>query len=172
MRVAPAFAIRERRGDDLDRCTQIADEVRALDHYPSFIGDGGLRRFVDPDDALRSWVAVAGDEVVGMVALRPASAPPSATLAARELGVDEARLGFLARLEVAPGARRQGIARALVDTASAEARRLGRVPVLDVVVDDLAAIALFDAMGWHRLGRCELALRSGELLALLVFAAP
>jgi ribosomal protein S18 acetylase RimI-like enzyme len=166
------FAIRERTKADLEACTSIAEEVYAADGYPSFLGEGSLGGFIDPDDAFCAWVATIDDRVVGMVTLRPRSAGPSGSLAARELGVEEHRLGFVARLEVAPSARRRGVARALLDVAVAEARRRELTAVLDVVRRDTSAIALYDASGWRRLGDLDLELRDGRHLAIAVYAAP
>jgi ribosomal protein S18 acetylase RimI-like enzyme len=171
VRPAP-FDVRVRTPGDLDSCVALAEEVHAEDGYPSFVGDSGLAVFIDPDDAICAWVATIDQRVVGMVALRPHSAPQSAAIAARELGVDEDRLGFVARLEVAPGARRRGIGLALLDAAVDEARRRDRVPVLDVVTRDASAVAMYDASGWRRLGGHELELRDGRRLDIAVYAAP
>jgi ribosomal protein S18 acetylase RimI-like enzyme len=168
-----AYSIRTRTAADLDACVAVAEQVRALDGYPTFVGDDGLARFVDPDDALAAWVAVDdADGVVGMVALRPRSAPQSSVIAAKALEVGEDQLGFVARLEVAPRARRQGVAHALLDAAVATGRQLGRVLVLDVVTSDTSAIALYDASGWRRLGGHSLTLRDGRELDVVVYAAP
>ncbi len=172
MRATTDVELRRRTGDDLDACESMATEVRAVDGYPSFLGDGGLRQFLQPDDALDAWVALLDGEVVGHVVLRPTSAPPSATLAASELAVDPDQLAFIARLLVAPAARRRGIAGALLSHAVADARARGRIPVLDVVTRDVGAIALYEASGWRRLGGYDLMLRNGGELSLAVYSAP
>ena len=111
---------------------------------PRFLGEGGF-------DGVRRARRRAGcvgrgrrRGLVGNVMLRPRSAPPSVELAADALGVAPDRLGFVARLMVAPRARRRGVARQLLDVAVGGARRLGRVPVLDVVTSDAAAVALYE----------------------------
>jgi ribosomal protein S18 acetylase RimI-like enzyme len=164
--------VRPRTDADASACMVLARQVYDTDGYPSFLGDSGLERFIAPQDALASWVATIDDQVVGMVTLRPHSAPASGSLAAAALGVDEARLGFVARLEVAPSARRCGVARALLDTVVADARRRGLVAVLDVVLHDGGAVALYDASGWRRLGEHDLELRDGRHLPVAVYAAP
>ncbi|HLK46113.1 MAG TPA: GNAT family N-acetyltransferase, partial [Acidimicrobiales bacterium] len=110
--------------------------------------------------------------VVGHALLRPRSAPPSVELAATELGVDRASLGFVARLLVDPARRRLGIGRLLLDTVVADARARGLTPVLDVVVRDGGAIALYEATGWTRLGGVTMAMRDGGEHDLVVFAKP
>ncbi len=164
--------VRPRTSADLDACVALASVVHRLDGYPSFLGEGGLTSFLAPDDALGAWVALLDEDLVGNVVLRPRSAPPSITLAARALGIAPGRLAFIARLMVASRARRRGVARQLLDVAVAEARRLGRVPVLDVVTSDTAAVALYGASGWRRLGDASLTLRNGDDLELQVFAKP
>ncbi len=164
--------VRPRTPEDLDACVAIVTEVHELDGYPSFLGDGGFASFVAPDDALGAWVALDGDDVVGNVARRPRSAPPSVDVAAAALGVGPERLGFVARLMVAPRARRRGVARLLLDTVVEAARALDRVPVLDVVTRDTAAVELYGASGWQRLGDVRLTMRHGEELELHVFAKP
>ena len=172
MREATDIQIRRRTTDDLDACESMAEQVRARDGYPSFLGDGGLRAFLQPDDAVDAWVAIHDGGVVGHVVLRPSSAPPSALLAAAELGVAVEQLHFIARLLVAPVARRRGVGGALLEHAVADARERGRVPVLDVVTTDTSALALYEANRWRRLGSYDLTLRDGRTMALAVYAAP
>ncbi|HUD69286.1 MAG TPA: GNAT family N-acetyltransferase [Acidimicrobiales bacterium] len=164
--------IRPRTSDDLDDCAAIADEVHDVDGYPSFLGDDTLLSFITPTDALGAWVAIDDDRLVGHVVLRTRSAPASVTLAARTLGVGPEQLGFVARLLVAPTARRRGVARRLLERVIDEAHQRGLHAVLDVVTRDLAAIALYDASGWRRLGEHTMTLRGGASLDLLVYAAP
>jgi ribosomal protein S18 acetylase RimI-like enzyme len=166
----PAVRVRDRAHGDLDACVALATEVHRLDGYPAFLGDGGLAAFVAPDDAIGAWVAALEEEVVGHVLLRPRSAPPSLELAARELGVEPDRLGFVARLMVAPRARRLGVARRLLDVAVGAAEARGLVAVLDVVTSDEGAVALYEATGWRRLGDLRFTMRGGGALALAVFA--
>lgn len=162
--------VRTRTAADLGACVALATEVQRVDGYPTFLGDGGLEAFVAPDDVLGAWVAELDGDVVGHVLLRPRSAPPSVILAAEALEVDAAKLGFVARLMVAPSARRRGLAKDLLDVVVLEAHRRGLLPVLDVVTSDTAAIALYEASGWHHLGDRTLTLRNGDDLALRVYS--
>lgn len=150
----------------------MAEEVRAKDGYPTFLGDSTLLQFVDPDDVLGAWVATIDGDVVGNVLLRTRSAPASGRQAAEALGVPETELAFVARLLVAPRARRIGVATRLLDVAVACARELGRTPVLDVVEGDGGAVALYEATGWRRIGEHLLTTRSGLQLPVAVYAAP
>jgi GNAT superfamily N-acetyltransferase len=67
-------------------------------------------------------------------------------------GRDASELGGIARLFVDPGARRKGLARALLAAAVGHARVRGLQPVLDVVDDGKAAIALYEGSGWKLAG--------------------
>jgi GNAT superfamily N-acetyltransferase len=164
--------VRARTPEDLDACLQLVAEVHELDGYPSFIGEGGFVAFVAPDDALGAWVALDDEGLVGNVMLRPRSAPPSVEIAARALGVAPDGLGFVARLMVAPRARRRGVAQQLLDVAVEAACTRDLVPVLDVVTSDAAAIALYAATGWQLLGDASFTMRNGDELELQVFAKP
>lgn len=166
-------AVRARTEEDLDACHAIAIEVHELDGYPNFLGDGDLRRFLQPDDTIGAWVAELDGEVAGQVVLRTSSAPQSADLAAVRIGVGRDELAFIARLLVAPRARRRGCATSLLDVAVRRARDLGKVPVLDVIQKDRKAIALYDALGWQRLGEQHVTSRDGTReFHLAVYAAP
>jgi GNAT superfamily N-acetyltransferase len=88
----------------------------------------------------------------------------------RQAGIVGA-IGVIARLLVDPDVRRQGIARALLQTARAAAVSQNGVPVLDVVETDHAAVALHRRSGWVELGRVAVSLPEGRELHELVFAA-
>jgi ribosomal protein S18 acetylase RimI-like enzyme len=64
------------------------------------------------------------------------------------------RTGFVSTVVVAPGYRRRGIARALIETARRESSRRKRPYVaLRVLVDNTSARALYDSAGYHELDR-------------------
>jgi ribosomal protein S18 acetylase RimI-like enzyme len=165
-------AIRERRGDDLDACVELARVLRRGDGYPSFLPDDDFGRFLSPANLLGAYVADVDGEVVGHVAMRTSSAPTATEVATRALGVEAERLGFVSRLMVHPSVRRRGVARRLLGTAAGELARLGRVVVLDVLTKDRAAIALYEREGWELLGRGTFTARSGGTFDELVYRAP
>ena len=164
--------IRPRTSRDLAACAAIAEFVHDADGYPSFLGESTFGEFVAPDDELGSWVATLDGKIVGQVVLRPRSAPGSVTLAALELEAPPEQLGFVARLLVAPSARRRGLARRLLAHVADEAHQRHLHAVLDVVVRDAAAIALYDACRWRRLGGHTMVLRSGATLDVAVYSEP
>ena len=161
--------IRPRQDRDLDELARIAAEVQELDGYPvSFPLD--LRAFVETPEALGTWVAE--DErgaVVGHVALNPRSSPPVVARVCEVLGHD--RIGVVARLLVAPAARRQGVAAELLRTAADEARARGLHPVLDVVATFEAPRRLYRREGWRDVGTV-LAVYDGFSVEEAVYLAP
>ena len=137
--------IRLRVPDDMPECVAVLRRVHEMNGYP-------VRWPRDPTGSLTpagleaAWVAVDRDFIVGHAALvRGVSA--SCLLHATGRGASE--LGGVARLFVDPTARRAGHARELLDTATSHAVAHGLQPVLDVVDDGLAAIALYESAGWQ-----------------------
>jgi GNAT superfamily N-acetyltransferase len=110
--------------------------------------------------------------IVGHVALHRTSSAPVMALAEAATGRPAAELAVVARLLVAPAARRRGIGRALLGTAAAGAVDGGRVPMLDVVPQFTSAVALYEACGWRRVGRVVVALPDGTSLDELVYVLP
>jgi ribosomal protein S18 acetylase RimI-like enzyme len=164
--------IRARADDDLDACAALARETHVVDGYPVFVRDDDFRGFVAPRSALAAFVGERAGEIVGHVALHPSTVPAVMALAQSSLGVEPDGLGVVARLIVAPAARRLGIARRLLETATAAAHERGLVPILDVVTRHDAAIALYEAVGWQCLGTVAFALPDGSMIDERVYRAP
>lgn len=150
---------------------RLAELVRRRDDYPKYVV-GQLRDFVVVPDALDAWVAVDGSDIVGHVALHPRSSGPVMELAARTTGRSPEGLAVVARLMVASSARRRGVGRTLLDTACSAAAARGRLPVLDVLEEHRAAIALYRRCGWTRLGRVVVVLSDGTTFEEDVYAGP
>lgn len=155
--------VRARVDADLEPCEAIAREVHRRDGYPPYVPGGDFRRFLAGEEALGAWVAVESDTLVGHVALHRRSSKAVMSLAAEALGADAGSMAVVARLLVRPGQRRQGIARLLLSVATGDAVRLRRQPILDVATQFSAAIALYEAAGWQRLGTVVVLLGDIEL---------
>jgi len=165
------FGIRPRTDTDLDACERIVRAVHALDRYPPYLPDGNYRGVVDTPDVLAAWVAVDGEQVLGHVAVHATTMPETIELATKSLGLSAEQLGVVARLFVAPEARRRGVARTLLDHATDETRARGLVPVLDTALYLDAANALYERAGWTRLGETVVQ-AGGETFGIYVYAAP
>ncbi len=79
---------------------------------------------------------------------------------------------MIARLLVAPAARRQGVGRALLEHAARQAARRGLWPVLDVAADLSSAIQLYEDCGWVLAGAVTVTFRDGDSLDELVYLGP
>ena len=163
--------MRRRTEGDLDACERIARATHGLDNYPVYL-PGDLRSFLASPDAIAAWVADAGGDIVGHVALHTRSTSAVMDLACEATGLPIERLGFVARLVVAPGTRRAGVGRTLLGTATDEATRRGLQPVLDVVTVHQAAIRLYENAGWILAGKVALQLEDLPRLEELVYLGP
>jgi GNAT superfamily N-acetyltransferase len=164
--------LRVRTADDLSACEELARDVHAADGYPVEVRDGDFLRFLATPDALGAWVAENELNIVGHVALHRASSPVVMRLARSKLKVPGSALGIVARLLVAPSARRLGIGRRLLGVAANEARDRGLAPILDVVSRHRGATALYESEGWTRLGSTRITLMNGKTVNEHVYAAP
>ncbi|MBB5785598.1 GNAT family N-acetyltransferase [Jiangella mangrovi] len=162
--MSASFAVRPRTDDDLPACASVLAGVQARDGYPvDDIADPA--GFLTPPGLLGAWVAASADgSVAGHVALsEPSPSYAPALLWSRESGEPLDRLGVLGRLFVAPAARGSGLGARLVAAVVDECARLGRRPLLDVVVKDAAAVRLYDRLGWTRFGTVTLRFPSGPV---------
>lgn len=163
--------IRERGDADFEQLEILALQVQASDRYPIYLPDGDVRRFLSQPASTAAWVAVFDDQVVGHVALNDSTSAP-VMMAVDELGDDRPAL-YVARLLVAPSARRTGAGRALLDHARRQAASTGFLPALDVVDISTAApaIALYRSEGWQEIARVSFELADLHLEEI-VFVAP
>lgn len=153
------------------RLDEVARQVRRLDGYPGYLAGNDVRRFLEQPEPLAAWVAVDHGLIIGHVALH-ASSSGAVMSFLRASGINPGRVGVVARLLVAPSARRNGTGRRLLDHAAAEAVRRGRTPVLDVVAASAPAIALYDGAGWVRLGHASFTTPDGEVIEEVVYLGP
>ena len=161
--------VRTRNDDDLDRCVEIARSVHRLDGYPPYL-PGDLRTFI-ASPAICAWVAELDGRVVGHVALHRHSSLQVMALASAATRQPTDRLGAVARLVVAPEARRRGIGRALLTTAASAAVERGLSPILDVARQFGGAVSLYEHCGWACAGVVAVPL-GDAILEELVYIGP
>ncbi|MHB1445446.1 MAG: GNAT family N-acetyltransferase [Acidimicrobiales bacterium] len=164
--------IRPREDADLPACVEVARVVHDLDGYPPFLPGGAFDRFLISREAINAWVAEDSSGILGHVALHRSSSQPVMEAATASLGLPEDRLGVVARLLVAPQARRVGLGRQMLSTATDEAHGLELAPILDVGVRFTRAVALYESCGWERLAQVEVRLPDGTILHEYVYAGP
>jgi GNAT superfamily N-acetyltransferase len=162
--------IRERRESDVGACLEMAEVLKGRDGYPPR-GPIDIEHFLAPDDQLAAWVAEDGTDVVGHVALHASGDYATTRVASEHLGCSQSELGLIARLFVDPRQRRSGAGRALLTHATNDAVERGLRPVLDVATELDAAVALYEALGWQRVGEVVLTVWDEPPLAVYVYVA-
>ncbi len=140
--------VRQRRDGDITALCELVREVHLLDGYPVVLQDN-VRDFVVTTNCLAAWVC----ETVS------------------SLGESREILGSISRLFVAASVR-GGLGERLIAVAVNEARTRGLLPVLDVVTTYAPAIALYERLGWTRLGTISYPMSNGEFIDEHVYAAP
>ncbi len=123
--------LRVRRESDLPACVEALRAVHEVDRYP-MVWPEDPTGWLSPPGTAASWVTELSGAIVGHVLL-----------------TDEgASLTALHRLFVVPAARSAGLATALLSAAIEHAHERGLALELDVVEDSVAAIALYERLGW------------------------
>ncbi|SDS04055.1 GNAT family N-acetyltransferase [Actinopolymorpha singaporensis] len=167
--------VRPREDADLPGCVRLLTEVHERDGYPLIWPERPVEWLVG-SSPLAAWVALLDEMVVGHVALshcRPGDVAPG-LLRERDGGAHEGapRPAVLGRLAVGPAARGRGAGTRLVTRAVEYARTHGLRPVLDVVDSDRSAVALYERLGWHRLGYVEQRWGADQTVTIHCYAAP
>lgn len=166
--------IRSRRPEDLPTCVELLQLVHARDRYPvRWPGDPSA--WLARAGELAAWVAERNGAVVGHAVLRPVVGTDAAQPVADATGIPVDRIALLARLFVAPDARRGGLAGKLIQVVLAEARRRDLLLALDVVGDHNGAVALYEHLGWRRVATINaswMPVVDGEGTPLHCYVAP
>lgn len=162
--------IRPRTSADVPGCVALMDLTHAEDGYPRYHHDWSV--FLASPSKAAAWVAERDGEIVGHVAVHRSGDEPTFPLAQQATGRPPERLAVLARLMISPRARRQGLARRLIETATAYAAQHDLRLVLDVLQETGDAIALYEGLGWRRLGELILPLDDWPELQLWVYLSP
>jgi ribosomal protein S18 acetylase RimI-like enzyme len=134
------IAVRRANESDLDAIAPLFDAYRQFYHQPSDLPRARewLRERMLRDEAML-LVAERGGTAIGFTQLYPMFS-----------SVRTARLWILNDLFVAAGARRHGVARALLEAAAQACREDGAAGLmLETGRDNFAARALYRAAGWH-----------------------
>lgn len=163
--------IRDRLQGDRPSLERLARVIHDRDGYPLYLPTD-LQGFLVSSDAYGAWVAEQDGELLGHVALHERSWDGVMEVGRRETGLSDDGLAVIARLLVSPSARRRGVGRALLQTATREAWDRGLCPILDVAVTYQAANRLYEAEGWRRLGTVRFPMPGGHAVDEHVYVAP
>lgn len=159
-----------RAPEDIRACISIARETHQLDSYPIY-WPIDPQRFLSPPHEVLGWVAEYEHQIVGHIALHRAATDPTFHIAQEATGLDAEHLVVVGRLFTSVHHRRRGLGKALLAWATNAAHAAGQVPVLDVGKELHAALGLYEAAGWRRVGEFPLSLTEGDL-ALWVYVGP
>ena len=162
--------VRVRQASDVAACIDLLWRVHQGDSYPARWPNNPVA-WLTPSRQERAWIATGpGGAVVGHVALFSLARHPMSEICVAATGLPEQRLAVLSRLLVDPPMRGRGVARALVHALETHAHSEGRRPVLDVGQYNTAAIALYEHLGWQRVG--ELGQGPTRDIPVYVYAGP
>jgi len=159
-----ATVVRPRVEADVAVLAAILRDLHLHDHYPMRL-QPDLGAWLCREPVLGAWVADHDGGVVGHVGLcLPAPDDPVSALVAEPAAI-------VSRLFVARDARGQALGERLVRAAWREAGQHGLRPMLDVLVRDAAAVALYERIGWQRIGTITHEI-DGNSVPAICFAAP
>lgn len=164
--------IRPRETADLGECVHVLAEVHKTDGYPVNWPDNPREWLMRPS-LLAAWVAERGGRVVGHIALSRGGAGDAApALWSRHAMGPVEETAVVSRLFVSPTARGHGIGTLLMARAVQEAKARAAHPVLDVLVSDTSAVALYERLGWSLLATVEQQWGPDRTAIVHCYAAP
>jgi ribosomal protein S18 acetylase RimI-like enzyme len=137
-----SFQIRQATVDDLDTLAPLFDGYRQFYGQPADLARGRefLAQRFQQHESLILLARNGQGEGVGFTQLYPLFS-----------SVRMVRTYLLNDLFVAPSARRQGVAAALLNAAADHARSLGAASLsLSTALDNAPAQALYESLGWQR----------------------
>ncbi|QLL06324.1 GNAT family N-acetyltransferase [Mycobacterium vicinigordonae] len=108
----------------------------------------------------------------GHVALHGLPDSPASDRWTAASGIAAEHLLELSRLFVSTAHRRQRLGEALTAEATRYAHGLAVQPVLEVAQQAVAAIRLYERLGWHRVGEWELTIDEQRRLPIFAYLGP
>ncbi|MDF6043492.1 GNAT family N-acetyltransferase [Streptomyces sp. JH14] len=163
--------VRRRSQGDIFEAAKVLSAVHESDGYP-VEGVAEPEKWLTPAGLLAAWVAELDGRVVGHVVVnRPQPGDEAAHMWQERSGDDSSAIAVLARLFVAREARKASVGEGLM-RAAMEYTRENRIRlVLDVMKKDVAAIRLYERLGWQRIGEAVHTFGGGQIDAVC-FVAP
>ncbi|MBP2056770.1 ribosomal protein S18 acetylase RimI-like enzyme [Streptomyces griseochromogenes] len=146
-------------------------EVHETDGYP-VEGVDDPQAWLRSEQVLAAWVAEADGVIVGHVAIMRPDGADAASLWIRQNGEDEAHVAVLARLFVLQAARGRATGRRLMAAAMGHALANNLRLVLDVMAKDVAAMRLYERLGWRKIGETTHRFGVGQTVPSVCYVAP
>ncbi|MEV7143245.1 GNAT family N-acetyltransferase [Streptomyces tauricus] len=163
--------IRTRRESDVPGAANALVEVHATDGYP-VEGVRDPESWLTPPNVIHAWIAEFHGRTVGHIAISQPNGEDAVTLWLKQGNGSEQKTAVLARLFVVRDVRRMAVGERLVRAASEYAERMGIRLVLDVMAKDVAAIRLYERLGWRKLGRTNHTFGDGQQAQALCYVSP
>jgi GNAT superfamily N-acetyltransferase len=164
--------IRRRKDNQVAACSRLLGLVRSENGYP-LPRPASRRGWLTGEDVLDAWIAEQHGRIQGHVAIMRVDSDPTTALRWREVtGIPSSELAGVSRFFVRSSARGQGLGTALLETAVAESRARGLVPVAQMVSTSRRGIPLYDRAGWHLAAMYPCGKRGDGLETYLYVAPP
>ncbi|MGY0017369.1 N-acetyltransferase family protein [Streptomyces sp. cg35] len=146
-------------------------EVHATDGYP-VEGVEDPKAWLTSDDVLAAWVAVDEGRVVGHISVMQPHGEDAVVLWQEQSGDPQEGIAVLARLFVVREARRKAAGERLMRAAMDYGQRQERRLVLDVMTKDVAAMRLYERLGWRRIGEAVHQYGDGQSINAVCYVSP
>ncbi|MEU9786151.1 GNAT family N-acetyltransferase [Streptomyces phaeochromogenes] len=163
--------IRQRRNADISEAAESLVEVHATDGYP-VEGVDQPEAWLTPPGLIQAWVAELDGHIVGHVAISRSNGEEAVSLWLKHGQGIEEKTAVMARLFVIRGARKSSIGERLVGAATEYAEQKGVRLVLDVMAKDMAAIRLYERLGWQKLGPTTHTYGDGDRTDAVCYVSP
>jgi GNAT superfamily N-acetyltransferase len=135
---------------DIDECAAVLKAVHEKDGYPQSTTD--FKGFIT-ENVSEAWVAELNGRIVGQVAVAPARTDDLAVTIWQRVRPDGGKVMLVERLFVHPEARKDGIAKVLLEAAADHVQKFDARLILFVLIRNEAAIRLYRRLGWDEYGR-------------------
>ncbi|MZD07752.1 GNAT family N-acetyltransferase [Streptomyces sp. SID5785] len=165
------LVIRPFEDGDIAGASAALIEVHATDGYP-VEGVEDPKAWLTSDDVLAAWVAAEEGRVVGHVSVMKPRGEEAVVFWQKQSGDSQEGIGVLARLFVVRDARKRAAGERLMRAAMDYGQREGRRLVLDVVSKDVAAMRLYERLGWRKIGEAVHPYGDGQTIDAVCFVSP
>ncbi|MEV8333352.1 GNAT family N-acetyltransferase [Streptomyces niveus] len=163
--------IRPIENSDLVGAAAALIDVHSTDGYP-VEGVEEPEAWLCSADVMAAWVGDLEGTIVGHVAVMHARDEDAVSMWMQRSGEEKSQIAVLARLFVTKGARTHAVGERLMRAAMAYGRECELRLVLDVMTKDIAAMRLYERLGWFEIGKTSHPYGRGQSIEAVCYAAP